>query len=96
MVMYLFAGALHGVCEIDVSSPLGSAAVAMSPVKDADHGARGLAAEHHCHGCFQVTMPAPVVAAALVEPDAVMLPQPRAQQGVHAVGIDTPPPKHLT
>lgn len=96
MMAYLLAGALHSVCDLDVTNPSGKSVVAASAAKDIDESGRVIAAEHHCHACFPVSVPTPVQLAAKVEPEAAALPQPRTQNSGRAPGIDPPPPKTLT
>lgn len=96
MLAYLFAGALHGLCDLDVTNPSGEAIIAMSTAADMDAAGKGIAAEHHCHGCFSVSIPAPMQASATVEPRVAALPQPRSHDSDLVPGIDTPPPKPLT
>ena len=93
MVMYVLAGALHGLCDLDVTNPAGKVAISLAD-KSTGHSEKG-APGHHCHGCFSVSVPAPVTAAIGIEP---------AREAVvaHVVllrglpsGIDPPPPKSL-
>lgn len=96
IVAYLLSGALHEFLDMDVTSPGGRIVVAMSSTKDTDPSGKGVAAEHHCHGCFSVSVPAPEVDSAAVEPKAAAIPQPLSRNSDLVPGIDTPPPKLLT
>jgi hypothetical protein len=96
-VSYLFAGAVHGLCDIDVTSPSGGSEIA-SVLEDssAGHAEHKALAGHHCHGCFSVA-----IAQSLHSTTAAdVIAGPVAQQEPTLVGIapDTtsPPPKHLT
>lgn len=96
MVTYLFAGVLHGLYDIDVTTPYGNFAVARSVDKPAGQSDKGGVAEHHCHGCFSVLVPAPVQVSVAIEPKPVLLPQLETRDSGLIPGIDTPPPKNLT
>jgi hypothetical protein len=70
--------------------------MAVSSTKDMDTSGKGVAAEHHCHGCFSVSVPTPLLASAAIEPKAATIPQPLLRNSDLVPGIDTPPPKLLT
>jgi hypothetical protein len=96
MMVYLLAGALHGLCDLDVTNPSGTAVIAMAAANDTDGAGKGTATEHHCHGCFLVSMPAPVLASATIEPGAAVIPQQLSRGSDLVLGMDTPPPKLRT
>jgi hypothetical protein len=96
MVVYLLAGALHGVCDLDVANPIGKGAVTMTAATDIDASGKAVAAEHHCHGCFSVSVPAPLLAGIVIEPKPATPAAPRADGAGLVPGIDTPPPKFLS
>ena len=101
MVAYLLAGMLHGLCDIDVTNPSGKSVsgngvIAMSAVKDPDASGKGMAAEHHCHGCFSVSAPTLPQVSDRTEPTIAARQQPRSEGSDLVPGIDTPPPKFLT
>ena len=93
--IYLLAGALHGFCDLDVSNASGGE-VAWSVDKDAGQTGKGAVAEHHCHGCFSVFVPAPATVAAGVEPASKMILAHVVVRRGLSPGIDLPPPKSLT
>lgn len=96
---YLLSGALHELLDMDVTAPGGRTMVAMyatSAMKDTDTSGKGMAAEHHCHGCFSVSVPVPVLASATIEPEVAVIPPPLSGNFDLVPGIDTPPPKLLT
>ncbi len=95
MVAYLLAGALHGLCDLDVTNPGGNTPISMSIGKDEGRSSKGVVAEHHCHGCFSVSVPAPVVASALIEPASIVLPLSLTHYPNLIPGIEPPPPKIL-
>jgi hypothetical protein len=95
-VAYLFAGVLHGICDLDVTIPSGQGVVAMSAATDTDASGKTMAAEHHCHGCFSVSVPTPALASATIEPKAAAIPHPLLRNSDLVPGIDTPPPKLLS
>jgi hypothetical protein len=92
--IYFLAGVLHGLHGVDVASPAGEMIVSIN--QDGDSSEKGIAAEHHCHGCFSVSIPAPLIAAAGAKPaQEVVIPRDIQRRG-RALGIDPPPPKLLT
>lgn len=97
LLVYLLAGALHGFCHLDVTTPTPGATVISMPVTaDSHDSGKTLAADHHCHGCFSVAVPAPVMLAARAEPVVSEPSQPQSHVASLARSIDTPPPKQLT
>ena len=96
IVAYLLSGALHEFLDMDVTAPGGSIVAAMSSTKDADTSGKTIAGEHHCHGCFPVSVPAPVLASAAIEPKVAVVSPPLSGNSDLVRGIDTPPPKLLS
>ncbi|MEW6146725.1 MAG: hypothetical protein AB1745_01950 [Pseudomonadota bacterium] len=94
---YLFSGALHGLYDIDVTNPIGQPAVILAPVdKGSDQSEKGGFVGHHCHGCFSVSLPAPLQSASVaVEPTIAKLPRQTTYQTGLAPGVDPPPPKYI-
>ena len=95
-MVYLFVGALHGACELDVTNPSGRSVITVSAPMDTDESGNAVAAEHHCHGCFSVSMPTPVQVASVIEPKVAGLSAAPSDGSDLIPGIDTPPPKTLT
>ena len=93
MVMYVLVGALHGLCEIDVTNPGGQDVIAMSTSENTDGPGKAAGGEHHCHGCFSVSVPTPLHASAVIESKVAGLTQPPADGSGLVPAIDTPPPK---
>jgi len=92
-LVYLFAGAFHGLHDIDVTTPGGGleiAAVLDDSTGHADHKALG---GHHCHGCFSVAVSQSAPPGASI----VLVSASRPQRGPRLAGIvpdtDSPPPK---
>lgn len=94
MTLHILAGALHGLYDLDVASPSGTTIASTN--KDGSQSEKGVVADHHCHGCFSVSMPAPVTAAADLLPARGVVILPEVQRRGLAPGIDPPPPKFLT
>ncbi|QIO33628.1 hypothetical protein [Bradyrhizobium sp. 1(2017)] len=95
-VVYLLAGALHGLHDIDVTTPGGGseiAAVLDGSTGHSDHKAIG---GHHCHGCFSVAVAQPLLAGAAADIVAAPIPQRAPALIGIAPDTDSPPPKHLT
>ena len=92
-VVYLLAGALHGACDVDVTTPGGGSEIAAVLDGATGHGDHKAIGGHHCHGCFSLTVaqPAPSTAA------AALVSAPNPQQAPRLAGIvpdtDSPPPR---
>ena len=67
MAMYLLAGALHTLCDLDVTNASDNTAISIN--KDVGQSEKGVVAEHHCHGCFSVSVPAPAIADGITHDD---------------------------
>ena len=96
LLVYLLAGALHDFCHLDVTTPTGGTVVSMPVAGGSHHSGKAVAADHHCHGCFSVAVPAPMMLAARAEPVVSRPFQPQPHILSLAPSIDTPPPKTLT
>jgi hypothetical protein len=97
LLAYLLAGALHGILHHEIAVPTSDAMTMMSAAtSDSHHADHTPAGDHHCHGCFSVAVPAPVLLATHAAP--VTSHPLLAQAGIAGLtpSIDTPPPKHLT
>jgi hypothetical protein len=93
--MYLIGGVLHGVCDLDVTNSSGKAVISLLD-KSTGHPENGGTAEHHCHGCFSVSVPAPVTVSAVdVMPTVKVVPALQVARRGLPPGIDLPPPKFL-
>lgn len=97
-VIYVLAGALHSLCDLDVTNPGGNGAISFladaSDQGGAGSSGKSILRERHCHGCFAASLDQPVYPAILTELSYVDPPPPR----VHIAGImpetETPPPRH--
>ena len=96
IVSHLFAGALHSLSDFDVTHPSGPSRITALVQSNVGQPDEGVVADHHCHGCFSVSLPSRVVAAVSVEPLSTVFPQLRTLGSDLTPGVDTPPPKHLT
>lgn len=93
--VYLLAGVLHGVCDLDVTNPSGKTVISLAD-KGFGQSDKAPPADHHCHGCFSVSVPAPVVIALVVErTHDVAVARVILRSGI-SPGFDPPPPKTLT
>jgi hypothetical protein len=94
-VVYLFAGALHGLHDIDVTTPGGGSEITAVLDGSADHGDHKAIGGHHCHGCFSVTVAQPAPPAVSIG----LVSASRPQRAPRLTGIvpdtDSPPPKHI-
>lgn len=95
LTMYLVGGVLHGLCNLDVTNASGGVAVS-SIDKGFGHSEKGVVADHHCHGCFSVSVPAPVIGATEVMPMVKIVTFFDTDRGGVPPGLDPPPPKFLT
>ncbi|WP_438274492.1 hypothetical protein [Nitrobacter sp.] len=95
IVAYLLSGALHQCFDIDVTAPEGRIVVSMTP-DHADTNGPGMVADHHCHGCFPVSLPSPPLLAVTIAPEGAAIPKVLSHASDLVPGIDTPPPKRLT
>src|SRR4051812_11412056 len=93
--MYLVVGVLHGVCDLDVTNPSSKIVVSLDG-ESTNHSDKGSLGDHHCHGCFSVTVPFPVVAAIAMLPGVEVVPVVEIVRRGLPPGIDPPPPKSLT
>jgi len=95
LTMYLIGGVLHGLCVRDVTNASDKVAVSLVD-KGVGHSEKGGVADHHCHGCFSVAVPAPAIGAADAMPTvAVIVAREIGRRGL-SPGLDPPPPKFLT
>lgn len=94
-LVYLFAGALHGLHDIDVTTPGGGSEIAAVLDGSADHSDHKAIGGHHCHGCFSVAVAQPAPSAA----STGLVSASRPQHAPRLAGIipdtDSPPPKRI-
>jgi hypothetical protein len=95
IVAYLLSGALHHCFDIDVTAPGGRIVVSMT-TDHTDTNRPGMVADHHCHGCFPVSLPSPPLLAVTIAPERAVIPKVLSRASDLVPGIDTPPPKLLT
>ncbi|WP_347262909.1 hypothetical protein [Nitrobacter sp.] len=94
IVTYLLSGASHHCLDMNVPAPESRIVLSMSSVH-IDIDSPGILADHHCHGCFQVSLPDPPLVSVAIEHQAVAVPRAMTQASDLVPGIDTPPPKLL-
>lgn len=94
LAMYLLAGAVHGLCDLDVTTGSATAIVSL-PLHGGDHSDNVLASDHHCHGCFSVSLPSPSVVATAAELVSSPVRHEDAERRSILRVIDPPPPKAL-
>lgn len=96
MLAYLLAGTLHGACDLDVANPVGKSEIASVLDGKFGHSDQQGSAGHHCHGCFSVVAPQPVLAAVISD----LSPSPRWPHPDSTIGTapdtDSRPPKQQT
>ena len=94
LTIYIVGGVLHGFCGLDVTNTPGGAVISLAE-KAVGHTESGVVADHHCHSCFSVSVPALVIGAIEVMPTVKVV--SALDVGRHGLtpGIDPPPPKFL-
>lgn len=95
LVAYLVSGVLHGLYDVDVTNTSGQTIVSLLKDKTGQTE-KGIAVEHHCHGCFSVSMPGPIGPVVFLKPARKVVLANSAELRVTHSGIDPPPPKFLT
>ncbi|EAQ35593.1 hypothetical protein NB311A_17494 [Nitrobacter sp. Nb-311A] len=93
IVTYLLSGMLHQSFDVDVTSPAGQIVLSTASVPTDPNAPPGIHADHHCHGCFPVSLQDPPSLAVMIEHHAATVPQGLTQASDLVPGIDTPPPK---
>ena len=97
MVAYVLAGALHGICDLDVTNPAGKSEIASVLDGKTGHSEqKGGVSAHHCHGCFFVAVPQAPRAEANVELAWSPAWPPSTERAGLMPDTEAPPPKHLT
>ncbi|MGY8633886.1 hypothetical protein RAD15_15535 [Bradyrhizobium sp. 14AA] len=94
-VVYLLAGALHGLHDIDVTTPGGGSEIAAVLDGSTGHGDHKAIGGHHCHGCFSVAVVQPAPTAASVALASTTRPQRAPRLAGIVPDTDSPPPKHI-
>lgn len=97
LLSYLSVGVLHAACETDItgSNTGHGSVVLMTASKAVDQSDKAINADHHCHGCFSVSMPHPatIAVAAILTPRLIVA-RTFDHHGL-VPGVDPPPPKFL-
>jgi hypothetical protein len=96
LTAYLFSGVLHGLCDLDVTNVSGDTIIALADQGNAGDSHTGVIADHHCHGCFSVSVPAPPIGAGDVMPTEKVIASREIERRGLTPGLDPPPPKFLT
>ncbi|WP_244396111.1 hypothetical protein [Afipia carboxidovorans] len=102
VMTHLFVGALHG--HFNIVQPSSAVAVALDEKavsnsdtdagrSDVSHSDKGVVADHPCHGCFSVSMPALVTAASTVDTSVQIAFHHDADRLGQLSVINLPPPK---
>ena len=95
LTIYLLGGVAHGLCDLDVTNLSGDAVISLAD-KGVGHSEKGAIADHHCHGCFSVSVPAPVFGATNMMPAVKVMAVRAIRRRGLPPGIEPPPPKSLT
>lgn len=95
LIAYIASGVLHGLYDVGVTNTSGQTVVSL--LKDSKSGQpdKGTLVEHHCHGCFSVSVPSSVGPIVVLKPARKMVATHSADLRVVHSGIDPPPPKFL-
>ncbi|MCP1998506.1 hypothetical protein [Nitrobacter winogradskyi] len=94
IVTYLLSGASHHCFDMNVPAPESRIVLSMTSAH-MDSDSPGVLADHHCHGCFQVSLPDPPLFSVAIEHQTAAVPRAMTQASDLVPGIDTPPPKLL-
>lgn len=94
LAVYLLAGVVHEVHDLDVTSGSATAVVTLAS-SGGDHSDKAIVGEHHCHGCFSVSLPNPSIVATTAELASAPLRHQDAGRRSILRGIEPPPPKAL-
>jgi hypothetical protein len=94
-VVYLLAGTLHGLHDIDVTTPGGGSEIAAVIDGSSDHSDHKAIGGHHCHGCFSVTVAQPAPPAVSVGLVSASRPQRAPRLAGIVADTDSPPPKQM-
>jgi hypothetical protein len=94
-VVHLLAGALHGLHDIDVTTPGGGSEISAVLDGSADHNDHKAIGGHHCHGCFSVTVAQPTPPAGSIGLVSASRPQRAPRLAGIVPDTDSPPPKHM-
>lgn len=97
IVTYLMSGVLHRCLDLDVTNPTGSPVVSMVDTKSDGGPETGTVVDHHCHGCFAVSVAAPPQQVmSVMEPKLAVVIRSTSALTDTVRGLDPPPPKSLT
>lgn len=94
--VYVLTGSFHAYFDTDAPKVVSSQFLMSGVAKDGDTSSKSVTADHHCHGCFSVSVAASAVVASTVEPRPALSAAPQTFYRRDANGIDPPPPKSLT
>jgi len=95
VVAYLLVGALHTMYDLDVTTPAGKSQIVARVGGEHGQSEQKQTADQHCHGCFSIAMPQPVLAVVVIETSTASgWPVSAAIVGI-AQDTESPPPKHL-
>jgi len=97
ILAYLLSGMLHGVIDVDEAYPLASQTLTALDQKVPPTSEKGALADHHCHGCFSMSMPElPEQFLRAIEPETVVFTPFASVLSDSIRDLDPPPPKYLT
>lgn len=97
LTIYLFGGLFHCLSELDVAFARVGAVVSLADDKSSPgHSENGGLADHHCHGCFSVSVPVQVIGATDMTATVKVVAAREVARRGQLRGIDPPPPKSLT
>ncbi|KQT22783.1 hypothetical protein ASG57_26265 [Bradyrhizobium sp. Leaf396] len=97
ILTYLLSGVLHRCLDLDVSNPTGSPVFWMVDTKVDSGPESGAIVDHHCHGCFAVSVAAPPQQVmSVMEPKLADLIRSTDPLTDTVRRLDPPPPKSLT
>lgn len=95
LIAYIASGVLHGLYDVGVTNTSGQTVVSLLKDKMGQPD-KGTLVEHHCHGCFSVSVPSSIGPIVVLKPARKMVAARSADLRVVHRGIDPPPPKFPT
>jgi hypothetical protein len=96
IIAFLFAGAFHTLIDREAAIPSG-VEVSIGSVATIPAGTdSAIVADHHCHGCFAVSISTPLAPSTVISSDASpSFPLCALVDGITS-SIEPPPPRFLT
>lgn len=96
VLSYIFGALLHHDADVNTFNSSQPAVALASTNKSDAPSSNGILADHHCHGCFSVSISEPSQLSVNVETCILPLDYAKVGPPDRVPELDTPPPKFLT